>query len=47
MINLRKVDEDNVMDIVKLSVNDEQKTFVATNTESISKEALEVIGNEH
>lgn len=35
MINLKKVDDDNVWKIIKLSVNEDQKTFVATNTESI------------
>lgn len=35
MIELRKVDSDNLWKIVELSVNDEQKHFVATNTESI------------
>lgn len=35
MIELRKVDSNNIWKIVKLSVNDNQLDFVATNTESI------------
>ena len=35
MIELRKIDDTNVWEIVKLSVEEEQKNFVATNTESI------------
>ncbi|MBE5962743.1 MAG: GNAT family N-acetyltransferase [Lachnospiraceae bacterium] len=35
MIELHKVDSDNLWKIVRLSVNDNQKEFVATNTESI------------
>ena len=35
MIELRKVDDENLWDIVKLSVKEEQRNFVATNTESI------------
>ncbi len=35
MIELRKVDSNNIWEIVKLSVNDNQLNFVATNTESI------------
>lgn len=35
MIQLRKVDSDNLWKVVKLSVNENQKKFVATNTESI------------
>lgn len=35
MIELRKVDTNNIWEIVKLSVNKEQLDFVATNTESI------------
>ena len=34
-MELRKVDSENIWKIVKLSVFDEQKGFVATNTESI------------
>lgn len=35
MIELRKVDESNIWKVVKLSVNDDQLGFVATNTESM------------
>ena len=35
MIELRKVDDENVWKILKLSVSEEQKNFVATNTVSI------------
>lgn len=35
MIELRKVDSDNIWKIIKLSVNNDQLNFVATNTESI------------
>lgn len=35
MVELRKVDSHNIWKIVKLSVNNEQLDFVATNTESI------------
>lgn len=35
MIELRKVDSKNVWKIVRLSVDEEQKNFVATNTQSI------------
>ena len=35
IMELRKVDSENIWKIVKLSVFDEQKGFVATNTESI------------
>lgn len=35
MIELRKVDCNNVWDIVKLSVGEDQKNFVASNTASI------------
>ena len=35
MIELRKVDDQNVWEIIKLSVNEEQKNFVASNTVSI------------
>lgn len=34
-MELRKVDDKNIWKVVKLSVNDDQKDFVATNTESI------------
>lgn len=34
-MELRKVDENNIWKIIKLSVNEDQKSFVATNTESI------------
>lgn len=34
-MELRKVDSKNIWKIIKLSVNDEQSDFVATNTESI------------
>lgn len=34
-MELRKVDSKNIWEIIKLSVNDEQSDFVATNTESI------------
>jgi diamine N-acetyltransferase len=35
MIELRKVDDDNLWEIIKLTVNTNQIDFVATNTESI------------
>ena len=35
MMELRKVDSNNIWKIIKLSVNDNQLDFVATNTESI------------
>lgn len=35
MVELRKVDSNNIWKIIKLSVNDNQLNFVATNTESI------------
>ncbi len=35
MIELRKIDSDNVWKVIKLSVNIEQENFVATNTQSI------------
>ncbi|WP_234117409.1 GNAT family N-acetyltransferase [Clostridium hydrogenum] len=35
MIELRKVDSNNIWEIIKLSVNNNQLDFVATNTESI------------
>lgn len=35
MIELRKVDSDNIWEIIDLTVNDDQKGFVATNTQSI------------
>ena len=35
MIELRKVDSENIWKVVGLSVNSEQLSFVATNTESI------------
>jgi diamine N-acetyltransferase len=35
MIELRKIDSENVWKVIKLSVNDEQENFVATNTESM------------
>lgn len=35
MIQLRKVDSSNIWKIIKLSVNNNQLNFVATNTESI------------
>lgn len=35
MIELRKVDSNNIWKIIKLSVNNNQMNFVATNTESI------------
>lgn len=35
MIELRKVDSNNIWKIIKLSVNNNQLDFVATNTESI------------
>ncbi len=35
MIELRKVDDSNVWNIIKLSVNEEQKNYVAANTVSI------------
>jgi len=34
-MELRKIDENNLWDIVNLSVNEHQKGFVATNTKSI------------
>ena len=35
MINLRKINSDNIWKVIKLSVNEHQKSFVATNTESV------------
>ena len=35
MIELRKVDSDNVWRVIELSVNEDQKNFVASNTNSI------------
>lgn len=35
MIRLRKIDPDNIWDIVALEVGEDQKSFVATNTQSI------------
>jgi diamine N-acetyltransferase len=35
MIELRKVDSNNIWEIIKLSVNNNQLNFVATNTKSI------------
>ena len=35
MIKLKKVDSSNLWEIVNLTVHDDQKSFVATNTESI------------
>lgn len=35
MISIKKINSKNVWDIIKLEVNDQQKTFVATNAESI------------
>ena len=35
MIQMEKVDGKNIWKIVKLSVKEDQKDFVATNTESI------------
>lgn len=35
MITLRKVDGTNIWEIIKLSLLEEQNTFVATNVESI------------
>ncbi len=35
MVTLKKVDSSNVWKIIKLSVNDDQMGFVATNTQSI------------
>ncbi len=35
MIELRKIDDKNVWEIINLSVDEEQKNFVATNIESI------------
>lgn len=35
MINLKKITDDNVWDIIKLSVNKEQENFVASNMSSI------------
>ena len=34
-MELRKVEEKNLWDVVKLSVREDQRTFVATNTQSI------------
>ena len=34
-MELKKVDDKNIWKVIKLSVNDNQKDFVATNTESI------------
>lgn len=34
-MKLRKVDDKNIWKVIKLSVNDNQREFVATNTESI------------
>lgn len=35
MVELRKVDSNNIREIVELSVNDEQKDLVASNTQSL------------
>ena len=35
MISIQKINSHNVWAILKLSVNEQQKDFVATNTESI------------
>jgi diamine N-acetyltransferase len=35
MIELRKIDSENVWKVIKLTVDEEQKNFVANNTESI------------
>ena len=42
MIYIKKVDKNNVWDLLKLEVADEQKNFVATNTESIVEAYLTV-----
>lgn len=44
MIQLRKVDIQNVWNILALSVSDNQKSFVATNTESIVEAYCAITG---
>ncbi len=44
-MNLKKITEDNIWDIVKLSVNDTQKNFVASNTESILEAYVTITNN--
>lgn len=37
MINLRKITKENIDDILKLSVSDEQKAYVSDNSESLAQ----------
>lgn len=46
MVQLRKIDAKNIWKVVRLSVNEQQKAFVATNTESIL-EAYAAISEGH
>lgn len=43
MIQLSKIDSNNIWKVVGLSVNDDQKGFVATNTESILEAYVTII----
>ncbi len=44
-MELRKITEDNLWKIVKLSVRDDQKSFVATNTQSLLEAYVAVTSN--
>lgn len=37
MINLRQITKENIDEVLSLRVNDEQKTFVSTNSESLAQ----------
>lgn len=44
-MELRKVDSKNLWEIIKLTVSDEQKNFVATNTKSILEAYVTITSN--
>ena len=46
MIHLRKIDDENIWKIVKLSVREDQKNFVATNTQSLLQAYLALANHE-
>lgn len=45
MVELRKITYDNIYDILKLSVSEKQKDFVATNTDSIIQAYVAITNN--
>ena len=47
MFKLRKINRNNVAEILKLEVFDNQKSFVATNTNSIIEAYIAIIENNH